>query len=479
MHRLTKIGEIRPKTAKEVKSSRIGIGFEKLDRNVFQPEGCYGFLESLGAKWVRIQSGWARTESEKGVYRFEWLDEIVDSLLEHGLIPWMCLCYGNELYDKTTCNKTGAVGCPPVLTEEAKAAWDRYVRATAEHYRGRVKYYEVWNEPDGPWCWKHGPSGTEYGEYVVRTGKVIRTADPSAKILAGATCMRELDFLCDALEAGMGDWIDDVTYHNYSTDIENGVTEVMLARRALINRFNPAIGIIQGESGAPSDWRGRGAYHFCYWTEDIQAKVIARRLLLDLTTEVKFSSIFSLVDMYEDLSGLDTVRHKENYGFFGLMREKFDGAVPTGEYEPKPSYKAMQTICSLTADDAQSAELPVMFITLPSPGWDGKDTEAYRSYDTTRVRTSAFKKNNGSYAFSYWMASSVLQSTVRSTVSLLCMKMPRDVKLVDAVTGHVYKIPESMIVPKGEHSFRLENLPLTDSPLMVTFGDFADIDETV
>ena len=140
MHRLTKIGTVRPKTTREVSASRIGIGFEKLDRNVFRPEGCYGYLENLGAKWVRIQSGWARTEAEKGTYHFEWLDAIVDSLLERGMVPWMCLCYGNELYDNTTCNKTGAVGCPPVLSDEAKEAWNRYVKTTVTHFKGRVSH---------------------------------------------------------------------------------------------------------------------------------------------------------------------------------------------------------------------------------------------------------------------------------------------------------------------------------------------------
>ena len=32
MDRLTKIGDVRAKSAREVKTSRLGIGFEKLDR---------------------------------------------------------------------------------------------------------------------------------------------------------------------------------------------------------------------------------------------------------------------------------------------------------------------------------------------------------------------------------------------------------------------------------------------------------------
>ena len=38
MERLKKIGVVAPKCASEIRESRLGIGFEKLDRNVFDPE---------------------------------------------------------------------------------------------------------------------------------------------------------------------------------------------------------------------------------------------------------------------------------------------------------------------------------------------------------------------------------------------------------------------------------------------------------
>ena len=76
---LKKIGNVRAFSADEVDFSRVGIGFEKLDRAVFDPEKAYDKVAALGVKWTRIQSGWQRTETEKGVYHFEWLDDIVDN----------------------------------------------------------------------------------------------------------------------------------------------------------------------------------------------------------------------------------------------------------------------------------------------------------------------------------------------------------------------------------------------------------------
>ena len=81
MERLIKIDSIRPKSAVEVKTSKLGIGFEKLDRAVFDPNKAYDKVAQLGVKWIRLQSGWARTEKEKGIYDFAWLDDIVDNLI--------------------------------------------------------------------------------------------------------------------------------------------------------------------------------------------------------------------------------------------------------------------------------------------------------------------------------------------------------------------------------------------------------------
>ena len=97
MERFTKMGIISTKTALDVKKTPFGIGFEKLDRDVFDPEKAYDKISKVGAKWVRLQSGWQKTEKEEGVYDFAWLDTIVDNLIERGMTPWLCLCYGNGL----------------------------------------------------------------------------------------------------------------------------------------------------------------------------------------------------------------------------------------------------------------------------------------------------------------------------------------------------------------------------------------------
>ena len=109
MERLKKIGALERLSSKEIEYSKIGIGFEKLDRDVFNPEKAYDKVAAIGVKKVRIQSGWLKTERERGVYDFEWLDKIVDNLRSRGMEPWVCLCYGNPLYTDFAAKVFGAV----------------------------------------------------------------------------------------------------------------------------------------------------------------------------------------------------------------------------------------------------------------------------------------------------------------------------------------------------------------------------------
>ena len=49
MHRLIKVGKIKPLASIDSTNTKFGIGLEKLDRNVFDPSKTYDKLGELGA----------------------------------------------------------------------------------------------------------------------------------------------------------------------------------------------------------------------------------------------------------------------------------------------------------------------------------------------------------------------------------------------------------------------------------------------
>lgn len=468
MERLIKTGRLIPRHSRDVCKSRIGIGFEKLDRDVFDPEKAYDKVAELGVKWVRLQSGWARTEKEKGKYDFGWLDSIVDNLISRGLVPWMCLCYGNGLYDENAAKVFGAVGCPPIHTDEQKNAWANYVRALAKHFSGRITYYEVWNEPDGRWCWKHGPSGEEYGRFAVDTAKALKAADPSAKVIGGSQCMSSLHYMDKAFAAGMADEVNAITFHEYTPHEEN-VFERVRSLRALCNAYNPKIEIIQGESGSQSKYGGAGALAGGAWTPTRQAKQLLRHSVADLMTEVKFFSYFSCMDMIEALNGVAGQKESYlDYGYFGVLGADFDeNGFSTGEYTPKPSYYALQNLCSIFSEEYERTELPVSFITKESKRAMGHDVSS------SDIIFGGFRRADGSSALAYWHPSDLMTTDFESTCSIETVALKGDIRLIDPMTGDIYSIPETIFEDCGSGRYIFNNLPIKDYPLILTFGNFA------
>lgn len=464
--KLKKVGQIMPKNSKDIKKSKIGLGFEKLDRNVFDPEKAYDKVAEAGVKWARLQSGWARTEKEKGVYDFEWIDKIVNNFVERGIEPWVCLCYGNALYNKEAEKVFGAVGCPPIFTDEQKKGWESYVKAFVKHFEGRVNYYEVWNEPDGKWCWKHGPNATELGLFTRDTGKYIKEVNPNAKVIGGVICSKNLAYLSEAFETGMGDYLDFVSFHEYTND-ETKVFETVEAFTELAHYYNPKIRLIQGESGSQSRTGGHGALWTAGWTEEIQAKQLARHTIADLMSGVHFTSYFSCMDMIEALNGTvgDTNSYLD-YGYFGVLGAEFDeNGKSVGTYYKKPSYYALQNICSIFAEDFELCKMPLIFWGMVS------DLTMDHDLKRTQVVTGGFKNKNGR-AFAYWYPSNILTTSVDTVTEMIFFTEYDKFRVVDVMDGSIYEIPEEMIERKGHGVYRINDMPVKDTPLLLVTGDF-------
>ncbi len=466
MEKLIKIGKVEPKNSKDIKYSKIGLGFEKLDRDAFDPNKAYDKVAACGVKLARIQSGWQKTEREKGVYDFAWLDSIVDNLCSRGVEPWICLCYGNDLYTEAAKTVYGAVGCPPIFTEEEKTAWANYVKATVSRYKDKVRYFEVWNEPDGDWCWKHGSSGEELGRFTIDTAKAIREVFPEAKIIGGVVCQQRIDFLNAALSTGMADYIDYISFHEY-THNETDEFQKVDAFRALIKEYGSDIELIQGETGSQSGRGGCGALHIGAWTPELQAKQLARHTMADLLCDVHFMSYFSCVDMKEALNGVvgDASSYKD-YGYFGILGADFDeNGQATGDYIEKPSYYVLQNIASLFCGEIKKSTHPY-YIRSEYAG------TVYENTPARRELTTGVLEKNGAKAVIYWYPSNIMTTSYSSFITCEIFTGGKELKVIDIMSGEIYKIADEDIEDKGNGVIKIKELPVKDTPIIITVGDF-------
>lgn len=93
-----RLGRIPSRKSRDVKRSILGIGFETLDRDTFDPRATFPFLAESGVKYARCQTGWMKCERVPGRYDFLWLDEVVNPLAEIGIETWFSLSFGHPVH---------------------------------------------------------------------------------------------------------------------------------------------------------------------------------------------------------------------------------------------------------------------------------------------------------------------------------------------------------------------------------------------
>ena len=126
-------------------------------------DGIWATAWDLGLKYVRVSAWdsvlqWSYVEREaKGQYFIDPVaDQAVTDLAQHGVNVIMSLCYSNWLYTSEGGRPyrpglhafTDIAELAPLPVDgELRQAYLRWVRHMAEHFKGRVKYYCIWNEP--------------------------------------------------------------------------------------------------------------------------------------------------------------------------------------------------------------------------------------------------------------------------------------------------------------------------------------------
>jgi len=285
------LGRIEPRHARDIKSSNWAVGAETMGRDYTIYANWREYFGPLGVKRARIQSGWAKTEKQKGRYDWAWLDEIIPDMIDQGVQPWVCLCYGNPIYPGG--GGTGLGGGLPA-TPEAKKAWEGFVDAFVERYGDRIAEWEIWNEPQG------GVKGVPgYGDLVIRTAQVIRKREPKGHIMVAAGGAFDVDFVDKLLELLKEEdklhLVDEVVYHPYAYNPDSSYGRVAELRK-VVGVYSGRITIRQNENGAPSQPGSFGALAKHDWTEEYQAKWALRRLMGDLGRDIP-SSYFAICDM--------------------------------------------------------------------------------------------------------------------------------------------------------------------------------------
>lgn len=335
------VGEVQPRSALEMAaegtSNSFSIGAETIDRGYSTYDYWKAYLGPLGFSKARLQAGWARIETQPGIYDFSYIDPIVADMNRQGVKPWISLGYGNPIYSggglpiRQSPLPTNAEG------SDARDRWLAFVRAMVTRYRGQVTEWEVWNEPDeSP---RAGVTADSYAEFALETAAVVRDVQPDAKILIGsfsgkvtpAFAARVIERFDAEKDSSLPDSDVVVTFHPYEANPDD--VQRSQAYRDLRGLVEAAgFTLRQGENGAPSVNQPSAALRNFDWTEDGQAKWALRRLLSDFGSGIE-SNLFTIVELHYPPS---------DEGFPHSKNTK--GLLQTGPYSPEPPLYGDQTV---------------------------------------------------------------------------------------------------------------------------------------
>jgi hypothetical protein len=192
-------------------------------------------LFQSGVKLNRIgqwgdKTDWATVEKTKGTYVIEPdIDRGVNDCVKNGVDVLLTLCYGNDLYQRhnnppnygksTWLRSHPFFQCGPT-TPEAVEGFAKYCAFMAKHFKGRIKYFEIWNEENG---WFFDASGDwnsihvvqAYGRMLAAAAKAIKEVNPEAKVMFGGLAGSSLDYPRIAMTEGAGPFVDIFAFHPY------------------------------------------------------------------------------------------------------------------------------------------------------------------------------------------------------------------------------------------------------------------------
>ena len=166
------------------------------------PESYFGFcvaenlesIDRLGAKTVLTGLGWQQAETVRGVYNWAELDQCVAEAQRHGIQVLVKLApRPPEWAAWRVAQRPELAGFPaPEQTE----AWQKFVHAVADRYRGKIIGIEIENEPDlSEWLYAKlslEEGAAIYGRLLRAGRKGVKTADPNC--LVAGLGVSEADF---------------------------------------------------------------------------------------------------------------------------------------------------------------------------------------------------------------------------------------------------------------------------------------------
>ena len=236
--------------------SPFGIGGDRQTNNSAEAYAKWiPQMAEIGIKTTRnCNTKWMTVEPQEGKWAWDGLDAQMSCLDKQGIE------YGGMLLG------WGAKDGVKTLPVSDLPAWSNYVSEIVKHCKGKIKRWEVWNEP--PNFTGKNQTEEDYAKIVVAAYDAAKAADPNC-LIGLAAKSAHINYLEQTIQAGAKDHFDFITVHPYELlggVIRNQGTEALFMNivpsiRKMLARVDPAragVPVIFTELGVDSSPPGKG-----------------------------------------------------------------------------------------------------------------------------------------------------------------------------------------------------------------------------
>lgn len=297
------VTQIQPKQSRDLEDNHIGQMITLVNISALNLIEFVNVNNNYGFKLLRLTIDWfdwPEAESTGNYSRHHvdpGQDQVVNGLIDNGIKIRYTLLYWDENlkvdWDRQDYSR--------YKTEEDIQGYLNYLKFIVNHFKGRLEYLEILNEPNVP----RGQNYVEVADYinlVKRAIPVIREEDPAIKIAVGAVSSIEepssRDYLFSILSSEVMPLVDAVSWHLGSSYSPEEATEFYYNYPSLVQEIKSVASshgfggeyiaeeLIWVTHGQSFPW-GHPPY---YYSEAAAAKYYARGIVMhlgmDLTTEI-------------------------------------------------------------------------------------------------------------------------------------------------------------------------------------------------
>lgn len=291
----------------------IGVNIH-INQEVSSTTSYLSLVQKCGFSSIRDGLSWNRVERSSGDFKIfndsKKLDVTLNDVKYNAVNKLFVLAYGNNIHTKN--------GYPKSYDEVDE--YIKYVDWISKRYKGKVKYYEVWNEwLDGTGVNNNSnkPPDDIYLDLVKKSYITIKRNDPSALVITGSMNplkKEQVRWITRLVQnKSFSNYIDGVSIHPYSfifgidqNSAENVFSSINSLHYLIDKSAGKRIPLYVTEYGFPSsEWIGWRSYYLRY------QNIIKFLLLAKSSGYINGVWLYNFTD-----DGSNTMKRDDHFGIY-------------------------------------------------------------------------------------------------------------------------------------------------------------------